>query len=102
MLVFEKNGKAVAFATFGPFRAWPAYQYTIEHSVYVHKDYRGEGIATKLLQELINIANARGYVACPGFLVQKNKLGCGKDRLWRWRLVTQGTMRPYRVVFPYP
>lgn len=61
LLVFEKNGKAVAFATFGPFRAWPAYQYTIEHSVYVHKDYRGEGIATKLLQELINIANARGY-----------------------------------------
>ena len=43
-----------------------------------------------------------GELACPGFLVQKNKLGCGKDRLWRWRLVTQGTMRPYRVVFPYP
>ena len=61
LLVFEKGGKVVAFATFGPFRAWPAYKYTIEHSVYVHKDYRQEGIATKLMQELIKIANAREY-----------------------------------------
>lgn len=61
LLVFEKDGKVVAFATFGPFRAWPAYKYTIEHSVYVHKDYRNKGIATKLMQEIIKIANAREY-----------------------------------------
>jgi len=61
LLVFEKNDKVVAFATFGPFRAWPAYKYTIEHSVYVHKNYRNEGIATKLMQEIIKIANAREY-----------------------------------------
>ncbi|MBP2655835.1 MAG: yncA [Firmicutes bacterium] len=61
VLVFEKSEKAVAFATFGPFRAWPAYKYTIEHSVYVHKDYRNQGIATKLMQEIIKIANAREY-----------------------------------------
>ncbi|MPM32610.1 L-methionine sulfoximine/L-methionine sulfone acetyltransferase [bioreactor metagenome] len=61
LLVFEEKGKAVAFATFGPFRAWPAYKYTIEHSVYVHKDYRNQGIATKLMQEIIKIANAKGY-----------------------------------------
>ena len=61
LLVFEKSDKVVAFATFGPFRAWPAYKYTIEHSVYVHKDYRNEGIATKLMQEIIKIANAREY-----------------------------------------
>ncbi len=61
LLVFEKSDKVVAFATFGPFRAWPAYKYTIEHSVYVHKDYRNEGIATNLMQEIIKIANAREY-----------------------------------------
>jgi len=61
LLVFEKNDKVVGFATFGPFRAWPAYKYTAEHSVYVHKDYRKEGIATKLMQEIITIANAREY-----------------------------------------
>lgn len=61
LLVFEKDDKVLAFATFGPFRAWPAYKYTIEHSVYVHKDYRNAGIATQLMQEIIKVANAREY-----------------------------------------
>ncbi|MCI2256902.1 N-acetyltransferase family protein [Domibacillus sp. PGB-M46] len=61
VLVCEQDGKAVGFATFGPFRAWPAYKYTIEHSVYVHKDYRSQGIAKKLMQELIKMANEREY-----------------------------------------
>lgn len=61
LLVFEKNKKVAGFATFGPFRAWPAYKYTIEHSVYVHEDFRREGIAIKLMQELIKIANEREF-----------------------------------------
>lgn len=61
LLVFEKNNKVVAFATFGPFRAWPAYKYTIEHSVYVHKEHRNRGIATKLMQEIVKIANEKEY-----------------------------------------
>lgn len=61
LLVFEKNNTVVGFATFGPFRNWPAYKYTIEHSIYVHKDYRNQGIATKLMKEIIKIANEREY-----------------------------------------
>ena len=67
LLVFEKNDKVVAFATFGPFRAYPAFKYTIEHSIYVHKDYRNLGIGKILLKELIDIASADEYatiVAC--------------------------------------
>lgn len=61
LLVFEEDNKAVAYATFGAFRAWPAYKYSIEHSVYVHKNYRRNGIAEKLIKELIKIANEMGY-----------------------------------------
>ena len=61
VLVFEESNRVVGFATFGPFRDWPAYKYTIEHSVYVHKDYRGRHIGIKLMKELIKIANERGY-----------------------------------------
>ena len=67
LLVFEKNDKVVAFATFGPFRAYPAFKYTIEHSIYVHKDYRNLGIGKILLKELIDIASLDEYatiVAC--------------------------------------
>jgi phosphinothricin acetyltransferase len=53
VFVADVDGKVAGFATYGPFRAWAAYQYTIEHSVYVHADYRRQGIAKKLLMQLI-------------------------------------------------
>ena len=43
------DGTLLGFATYGTFRAWPAYKYTIEHSVYVHKDHRRKGIARALM-----------------------------------------------------
>ena len=67
LLVFEENEKVIGFATFGSFRAYPAFKYTIEHSIYVHKDYRNLGIGKILLKELIDIASVDEYatiVAC--------------------------------------
>lgn len=61
LLVYEDNLKVIGFASFGPFRAWPAYKYTIEDSIYVSRDCRKMGIGTQLLKELIRIANERGY-----------------------------------------
>ena len=42
------DGALLGFATYGTFRAWPAYKYTIEHSVYVHRDHRRKGVARAL------------------------------------------------------
>lgn len=61
VLVFEESGKVMGFATFGPFRAWPAYKYTIEHSIYVHDKYRNKGIGTALINEIIRISNEREF-----------------------------------------
>src|SRR5476651_1206633 len=52
--VAEVDGSIAGFASYGPFRAWQAYKYTIEHSVYVHPNFRRRGIAKILLQQLIN------------------------------------------------
>ncbi|MED0963730.1 N-acetyltransferase family protein [Bacillus paramycoides] len=62
ILVYELDNKVVGFATFGPFRAWPAYKYSIEHSVYVDKEYRKNGIGSSLMEELITIAKEREYM----------------------------------------
>lgn len=56
----DSSGELLAFATYGTFRAWPAYKYTVEHSVYVHKDHRRKGIARELLTQLIAAAEQRG------------------------------------------
>ncbi|SKA74851.1 phosphinothricin acetyltransferase [Clostridium sp. USBA 49] len=73
LLVFEENGMVAGFATFGPFREWPAYKYTIEHSVYVHKDYRNQGIATKLMKKIIEIANEKEYATLVAAIDSSNK-----------------------------
>lgn len=60
LLVFEDNGVVAGFATYSQFRPYPGYQYTMEHSVYVHKEHYQKGIATKLMQELIRLAEEQG------------------------------------------
>jgi L-amino acid N-acyltransferase YncA len=56
VLVAEEGGRIVGFSSYGPFRAWPAYKYTVENSVYVSEDQRGKGIGKLLLQPLIAAA----------------------------------------------
>jgi L-amino acid N-acyltransferase YncA len=43
----------VGFGTYGHFRAWLSYRFTVGHSVYVHEDFRGQGISKVLLNEII-------------------------------------------------
>lgn len=56
----DGDGTLLAFGSYGAFRAWPAYKYTVEHSVYVHKDHRGAGLGRTVMLELIAAARARG------------------------------------------
>jgi len=51
----------LGFASYGSFRAWPAYKYSIEHSVYVDAHFRGRGVGQALLRELIAAATAQDY-----------------------------------------
>lgn len=64
--VEDAAGALAGFATYGPFRVRPAYKYTVEHSVYVHKDHRGQGLARMLMRELIEAARQRGVHAMVG------------------------------------
>jgi L-amino acid N-acyltransferase YncA len=49
----------LGFSSFGPFRAWPAYKYSVENSVYVKSGRRGLGIGRLLLEPLILSAAER-------------------------------------------
>lgn len=61
IIVVEENSKVIGFATFGSFRPWPAFKYTIEHSIYVHEKYSNKGIGTTLLKEIIRICDEREF-----------------------------------------
>jgi L-amino acid N-acyltransferase YncA len=63
LFVAEDGGHVVGLSTYGPFRAWPAYKYTVENSVYVSADQRGKGIARLLMTPLIDAARTQNYHA---------------------------------------
>jgi len=56
VLVAEQNGIVIGFSTYGHFRAWAAYKYSVEVSVYIHPDHRGKGIAKLLYPPLFELA----------------------------------------------
>ncbi len=55
----NSDDELLGFGSYGTFRAWPAYKYTVEHSIYIHKDYRGHGLGRVLMQELIATARQK-------------------------------------------
>ena len=59
--ITASDNQLLGFASYGTFRAWPAYKYSVEHSVYVHKDHRGKGIGLALMQQLITVAKDQQY-----------------------------------------
>jgi phosphinothricin acetyltransferase len=60
VFVAMEDDKLVGFSSYGPFRAWAAYKYSVENSIYVAASHRGKGIAKLLMQPLIDAATANG------------------------------------------
>lgn len=50
------DGRLLGFATYGVFRAWPAYKYSVEHSVYIDRTARRQGVGLALMRALIRAA----------------------------------------------
>lgn len=61
VLVAAGTDGVIGFASFGEFRgAWPGYRYSVEHSVHVHRDHRGQGVGSSLVQALFPLGRALG------------------------------------------
>lgn len=61
VLVAVEDGQAVGFCSYGPFRAWAGFDRTVESSVYLDASYRGKGIGTRLMSQLIERAIVQEY-----------------------------------------
>jgi L-amino acid N-acyltransferase len=62
-LVAVEESDIVGMTSYGDFRDsihWPGYRFTVEHSIHVRGDRRGEGVGQVLLLELIRRARGRG------------------------------------------
>lgn len=70
-IVYELDGQVVGYAYASTWRSRSAYRYCVESTVYVHRDYIGRKIGSKLYKELIKclekleVHNIMGVIALP-------------------------------------
>ncbi|MCE5332943.1 MAG: N-acetyltransferase family protein [Bacteroidales bacterium] len=72
--IVDDENRLMGFGSYGTFRIRPAYKYTIENSLYVHKDHRGKGLGKILLQEIIRHAAAQNYHCIIGVIDAANEV----------------------------
>ena len=73
VIVAELDGIVVGFGMYSEFRFREAYQFTVEHSVYVNEDFQSKGIGKQLLQELINLARKQKIHTMIGVIDSENQ-----------------------------
>jgi L-amino acid N-acyltransferase YncA len=70
----DETNKLLAFGSYGTFRAWPAYKYSVEHSLYVEASCRGKGLGTSMLEQIIVYAEEQGYHNLIGGIASENQV----------------------------
>jgi L-amino acid N-acyltransferase len=93
IVAVSDNGSVVGFASLSPYRPRPAYAPTVEDSVYVHRDRRGDGIGRLLLGDLVELARSHGFHSAIGRIVGGHEASialhraCGFEEVGRERQV---------------
>ncbi len=72
--ILDEDNRLMGFGSYGTFRIRPAYKYTIENSLYVHKDFRGKGLGKILLGEIIKNATQQNFHCIVGVIDASNEI----------------------------
>jgi phosphinothricin acetyltransferase len=73
LVAIDDAGAVAGYASFGDFRAFDGYRFTVEHSVYVHREQRRRGVARQLLAQLIDEARTIGKHVMVAAIEAENK-----------------------------
>ncbi len=61
VVVADRAGVVVGFASLSPYRERPGYRTTVEDSVYVDPVYHGQGVGRQLLGAIVELARVHGF-----------------------------------------
>ncbi|MFT6638154.1 MAG: phosphinothricin acetyltransferase [Flavobacterium sp.] len=73
VIVAVLDEKVVGFGYYSEFRFREAYKYTVEHSVYVNKDFQGMKIGHLLMEKLIELAKKQKLHTMIGVIDAENQ-----------------------------
>lgn len=60
-VVVAQADTVLGFGSLSPYRDRPAYNTSVEDSVYVHRQHRGRGVGRMVLTELVETATSHGF-----------------------------------------
>ena len=60
VIVAVDESGVLGYGSFGDFRPWPGYRLTVEGTIHIREGVRGQGIGSRLLEELVVRARALG------------------------------------------
>lgn len=80
VFVAEEGGQVVGWASLSPYATRRGYRYTVEDSVYVHRDNRGRGVGRALLAAVLDAARALGYRAVVAKIADHNEASLALHR----------------------
>ena len=63
LVAIDEAGDVAGFGSLSPYRDRPAYNTSVEDSVYVRRDAHGRGVGSLLLGSLVDAATASGFHA---------------------------------------
>ena len=72
-IVYEKNNEILGYAYGSRFRPRPAYNHTVESTVYVKQGQHGKQIGTKLYKELLHLLQQENFHIVLGVLTLPNE-----------------------------
>lgn len=72
LVAVDTEGTLLGYASFGPFRGLDGYCLTVEHTIALTAEARGQGIGRQLMQTLIERARAQGLHVMVGALSADN------------------------------
>lgn len=73
VIVAEIAGRVIGFGMYSEFRFREAYQFTVEHSVYLDEKFQGKGIGKLLLARLIELAKTQKMHTMIGVIDSENQ-----------------------------
>ncbi len=73
LFVAIENETVIGFATYDNFRNKAAFQFTVEHSIYIDNNHQGKGIGKLLMNELIQYAKHKNIKNIIGVIDNDNK-----------------------------
>jgi L-amino acid N-acyltransferase len=87
IVAVDDAGAVAGFASVSPYRSRPAYSTTVEDSVYVRHDCRGQGVGRLLLGDLVTLAGTHGFHAIMARIVEGHEVSIALHRACGFELV---------------